>query len=93
MAQVPPLLGFGGAGRHARGGPTPAPAPAKLPPPLPPTAPHPSVALSAVPELGRRIPRAESMQCFVLTSWLLGLVVCFSLRVREVLGSIPGAAL
>ena len=25
--------------------------------------------------------------------WLLGLVVCFSLRVREVPGSIPGAAL
>ena len=26
-------------------------------------------------------------------NWLLGIVVCFSLRVREVPGSIPGAAL
>ena len=33
------------------------------------------------------------MQCFVLTSWLLGLVVWFSLRAREVPGSVPGAAL
>ena len=32
------------------------------------------------------------MRC-VFPNWLLGLVVCFSLRVREVPGSIPGAAL
>ena len=35
VAQVTPLLGFGGAGRHARGGPTPPPPPSRCPRPCP----------------------------------------------------------
>ena len=38
-------------------------------------------------------PASNSVKSLSLGIWLLGLVACFSLRVREVPGSIPGAAL